>query len=336
MKLALSQKPISLLLLAILFFIWGCKKAELVASVNPSKDKIIYFNNIDHYVSFDIYAAYADGYLPRKTSINLPNNVRLQTVNIPVLSADRATVFFNAFNVNADGGSGYCIYSANINGSNISQIIHTPDYSIVSMADTYADKILFSEEKALVHGSQLWLAGVDGSNPRQINIGLDPNYDIENLSAAKFSFDGNSIFFWAFDNMKLSANLFHCNLDGSGLTKIFTYPHPDNSTRYTLLGNLNINRQSKVLLSSTVNPSSILVLNADGSASQTISFNITPHFVVAEAPVKLSADGQTMYFSGGRLTDPINIYGCNLDGSNPQLAITPGMSSAGVYIGAIY
>ena len=63
---------------------------------------------------------------------------------------------------------------------------------------------------------------------------------------------------------------------------------------------------------------------------------IVDGLVVAEAPVKLSADGQTMYFSGGRLTDPINIYGCNLDGSNPQLAITPGMSSAGVYIGAIY
>jgi len=103
-------------------------------------------------------------------------------------------------------------------------------------APTSTNRILFTKTSGTTH--TLWYCEVDGSNATEIPLNLPANTVFQWSNAntfARFSADGEQVFFVIRDYNTDNNAIYSCNLDGSNLQSVLSPPDAD----HILIGDIN-------------------------------------------------------------------------------------------------
>ncbi|MES2863987.1 MAG: hypothetical protein V4666_07705 [Bacteroidota bacterium] len=134
-----STLYLSVFALAGVIFQISCSNSDnLNQNLNVTQvNKLIYFKNTGTASGLQLWTSNYDGTSQTQIPISLPTNVYINNANqgaTPRLSPDGQKVFFVTLNITT---SNYSIYSCDINGSNLQEIITStnPEYLVIGSAN---------------------------------------------------------------------------------------------------------------------------------------------------------------------------------------------------------
>jgi Tol biopolymer transport system component len=312
MKNNTSPKTLPLLILLLLIFQMGCKKSSPDSNISTNQGKLLF--NYIHASLIDtangIYTMNKDGSSKQKINIILPTNVKFESQFVAKLSPDKKIIFFSA----SDG----CIYSCNIDGSNLKKITNSEINTSQVIGDTYyvqqQGKILYLKYQN-DGSSELWTMNFDGSNAQKVNITL-PQSIMVFSSQPKASPDGSAFFFSTYQNQSFNIPIYSCNADGSN-TKFVLDGAAGSIFKFG--GIYTIQQQPKILYEQLRGVEQYLgTVNLDGTNAQNINVTLPLHSSFYGNPPVLSNDGKSIFFN----LDDYGVYSCNTDGSNLKSIFT--------------
>jgi len=312
----------------------GCKKSNTILIPVQQQGKIIYLSYVTTLDTIAIWTANYDGSGSTRVKVALPPNLQLFFEAQPKVSSDHKTFYFVGY-LNNGSNSKSILFSCNIDGSNLKEIISGDAYSNFMIGDTYEKgqqgKILYSQ--TLNNSLGIWTANSDGTNAQKINFTLPIEFSL--LGFPKISADGTTLFF-------VTGRSFYNNY----ASYIFKYNIATGSADSLLMGNENTNIANSSIALGRVYTSGqndyilylkeslnneIWIANLDGTGAKEINLNLPSGFSVWSYAPTASPDGKTIFFVAGQYSNLLSIYSCNNDGSNIHLVI-PAINSNNIAV----
>lgn len=280
---------------------------------------IIYRKNNGNTDINELWSVNADGTNDHKITVALPSGWELIDEDMTEVAKDNKTMVVAAYN---ETDKLYGIYKCNIDGSGATQVLTTPDNQDIAIQG-YIDQtsiLYWKYDGGISNDKELWRTNVDGTNNAKVNITLPANSYFGDEELAKITSDGKTIVFLVEPDGAPEA-IYKCNIDGSNLKLINAGADGGGLAIQDLVNNVLIYRKS---VDATFEDQ-LWAIGLDGSNNTQIKPVLpTGVYLQDEEMAKVSADGQTLYFSTttagpNDASGTPAIYSAKIDGSGSTL-----------------